>query len=92
VIRPSDNLPDAFRPVLFSMKQGEVSEPLRQANGYYLLRAEQVSYRPFEQVRDEVFQQLRSDRATQWMNDQQAAASKIQFPSAEFLGTAEPAK
>jgi parvulin-like peptidyl-prolyl isomerase len=74
------------------MKQGDVSEPLRQANGYYLLRAEQVSYRPFEQVRDEVFGQLRNDRFTKWMNDQRAAASKIQYPSAEFLATPEPAK
>jgi parvulin-like peptidyl-prolyl isomerase len=74
------------------MKQGDVSEPLRQANGYYLLRAEQVSYRPFEQVRDEVFGQLRSERATKWMNEQNTAAANIQYPSAEFLATPEPAK
>jgi peptidyl-prolyl cis-trans isomerase C len=92
VIHPSDNLPDAFRPVLFSLKQGDVSEPVRQPGGYYLLRAEQVTYRPFEQVRDEIFTQLRGEKFNKWMAEQRDAINaKVQFPSPEFLAPAQPA-
>jgi parvulin-like peptidyl-prolyl isomerase len=92
MIRPSDNLPDAFKPVLFSLKQGDVSDPVRQAGGFYLLRAEQVTYRPFEQARDDIFLQLRSEKFSKWMTEQRDAAAKVQFPSAEFLAPAKPAK
>jgi len=66
-LHPGDNIPDAFRTAVFALKQGEVSEPLRQPNGYYLLRAEEVTYRPLAQVRDEIFEALRQERYNQWL-------------------------
>jgi hypothetical protein len=66
-LHPGDNIPDAFRTAVFALKQGEVSEPLRQPNGYYLLRAEEVTYRPLVQVRDEIFEALRQERYNQWL-------------------------
>jgi len=49
-LRRTDNIPDAIRAAVFSLKQGEVSEPVRQPNGFYLLRADEVRYRPLSQV------------------------------------------
>ncbi len=83
--RPSDNIPDAFRAVVFALKQGEVSEPVRQPNGFYLLRAEQVVVSPLAQVRDAIFQQLRQDRGMLWMR-QMNTATKVEFPNPAFLG------
>ncbi|MBZ5724006.1 MAG: peptidylprolyl isomerase [Acidobacteriia bacterium] len=83
--RPSDNIPDAFRTVVFALKQGEVSEPVRQANGFYLLRAEDVLISPLAQVRDGIFQQLRQDRGMQWMR-QMNTETKVSFPNPAFLG------
>ena len=57
-LRRNDNIPDAIRTAVFSLKQGEVSEPVRQPNGFYLLRADEVRYRPLSQVRNEIFTQL----------------------------------
>src|SRR5262249_40079608 len=54
-LRFTDNIPDAFRSAVFSLKPGEITEPLKQTNGYYLLRAEEVSYRPLAEVRDEIY-------------------------------------
>ena len=51
-LRSSDNIPDAFRATVFALKKGEVSEPLKQPNGFYLLRAEEVTVRPLSEVRD----------------------------------------
>jgi parvulin-like peptidyl-prolyl isomerase len=63
----SDNIPDAFRAAIFKLKQGEVTEPLKQPNGYYILRAEQVDYKPLSEVREQIYNELKNDRFNQWM-------------------------
>lgn len=78
-IRPSDNLPDAVRKAIFALKEGEVSEPVRQPNGFYLFRVEKIVAQPLDQVRDQVFNQLKQQRFRQWMEEMQASA-KVTFP------------
>ncbi len=63
-LRFTDNIPDAFRTAVFALKKGEVSEPLKQPNGFYLLRADEVTVRPLSEVRDDIFNDLKNDRAT----------------------------
>jgi peptidyl-prolyl cis-trans isomerase C len=81
----TDNIPDAFRLAVFALKQGEVSEPLKQPNGFYLLRADEVTVRPLSEVRDDIFNDLKNDRSTQWL-DQVNRESKVQIMSPEFVG------
>src|SRR5215475_13155166 len=50
VMRKSDNIPEAIRNVVFSLKAGEVGGPVRQPNGFYLFRADEVTVRNFQQV------------------------------------------
>jgi hypothetical protein len=69
------------------MKQGEVVGPLRQPNGFYLLRAEEVGYRPLDEVRDEIFSTLRQQHYTQWL-DKANRETKVRFPNGKFLETA----
>jgi peptidyl-prolyl cis-trans isomerase C len=83
-LRPSDNIPDAFRGAVFALQQGEVSEPLRQASGFYLLRAEEVTYRPLSQVRDEIFEELKHEHYTQWF-DQMSRDTKVEITNPAFL-------
>jgi peptidyl-prolyl cis-trans isomerase C len=61
-----DNIPDAFRTAIFNLKQGEVSDPLKQPNGYYLLRAEEVTYRALPEVRDDIYNELKNQRYADW--------------------------
>jgi peptidyl-prolyl cis-trans isomerase C len=86
-LRRNDNIPDAIRAAVFSLKQGEVTEPVRQPNGFYLLRAEEVSYRPLSQVRDEIFTELKQRRYSQWL-DQTNKDTKVEVTSPAFLGDA----
>jgi peptidyl-prolyl cis-trans isomerase C len=64
----SDNMPDAFRAAIFKLKQGETTEPLRQPNGFYLLRAESVAVKPLKDVRDEIYNDLKNLRLRDWMD------------------------
>ncbi len=42
------------------LKKGDVSEPLKQPNGFYLLRAEEVTVRPLSEVRDDIYNDLKN--------------------------------
>ena len=84
-LRPSDNIPDAIKTAVFALKQGEVSEPVEQPNGLYLLRAEEIGYRPAADVRSEIIENIKQEHFRQWMQ-QMHDSVKVQFPSAEFLG------
>ena len=83
-LRPTDNIPDAIKTAVFGLKQREVSEPVEQPNGFYLLRAEEISYRLPADVRGEIIETLKQDHFRQWMQQMHDSA-KVQFPSAEFL-------
>ena len=90
VFRPSDNIPDAIRTEVFSMKQGDVAEPVRQPNGYYLLRAQEVTYRPLSEVRGEIFTQLKQEHYAEWLSNENKG-TKVEFPNPAFLNEATPA-
>jgi peptidyl-prolyl cis-trans isomerase C len=86
-LRPNDNIPDAFRAAVFALKQGEVSEPLRQPNGYYLLRADEITYRALSQVRDEIFETLKHEHLDRWMK-QMNSESKVEITNPAFVSSA----
>jgi peptidyl-prolyl cis-trans isomerase C len=90
VFRPSDNIPDAIRSAVFSLKEGDVSEPIRQPNGYYLLRADKVTYLPLSEVRGEIFSQLKQERYAKWFADENTN-TKVEYPSPAFLSDIPPA-
>jgi parvulin-like peptidyl-prolyl isomerase len=46
--------PEAIKKAIFALKIGEVSEPIRQPGGFYLIKAADSSYKPFDQVHGEI--------------------------------------
>ena len=66
-LRYGDNIPDTFSAAIFKLKQGETTEPLKQPNGYYLLRADEVTVKPLGEVRDEIYNELKNARMADWM-------------------------
>jgi peptidyl-prolyl cis-trans isomerase C len=91
-LRSSDNIPDAFRAAVFALKKGEVSEPLKQPNGFYLLRAEEVTVRPLSEVRDEIYNELKNARSNDWLRGMDEGA-KVQIVNPAFVsGTPAPSK
>jgi parvulin-like peptidyl-prolyl isomerase len=91
-LRSSDNIPDAFRAAVFALKKGDVTEPLKQPNGFYLLRAEEVTVRPLSEVRDEIYTELRNVKSDQWLRGKDREA-KVQIVNPAFIaGTPASAK
>jgi peptidyl-prolyl cis-trans isomerase C len=68
-LRSTDNLPDAIRTAVFALKAGEVSEPVKQPNGFYLFRADEVAAQPLAAVQEEVLNELKQAHFKQWMDE-----------------------
>ena len=90
-IRATDNIPDSLKSAVFALKQGELTDPIRQPNGFYIFRAEEVTVRPLSQVRDEIYSMLKEKLSGEWM-EKANREFKVIYSSPEFLGTPAPPK
>lgn len=63
----ADNVPDSIRSVVFNLKTGEISEPVRQPNGFYIFRAESVSQKAFNEVAGEIVTELKNVHLREWL-------------------------
>jgi peptidyl-prolyl cis-trans isomerase C len=59
--------PEPVKKAVFALKEGEVSEPVKQANGFYLIRADSVVLQPFGEVRPQIIEELKQTRFTDWI-------------------------
>jgi len=66
-IRRSDKVPDPIKEVVFALKAGEVGGPVRQPNGFYLFRVEEVGAQKLAEVSDAIQLELRNVRFAEWM-------------------------
>jgi peptidyl-prolyl cis-trans isomerase C len=81
--RPKDNIPDAIRTAVLSLKQGDVTEPVQQANGFYLLKASEVSFTPLEQVINDLTLEIRQQQYSAWLKNHNDSL-KVEYPNKAF--------
>jgi len=90
-IRRSDQIPEEIKGAIFDLKPGQVSKPVRQPNGFYIFRAEEIGTEPLEKVRAQISERLTSSRMTQSVEDlRKSLAIKIENEAA--FGPAPVAK
>lgn len=74
--------PEPIKNAVFALKSGEVSEPVRQPNGFYLIRADEVTMQPFEEVSTEILQEVRQKRFNEYLkNLQDEYKVKVENPA-----------
>ncbi|HUJ24162.1 MAG TPA: peptidylprolyl isomerase [Bryobacteraceae bacterium] len=89
-ISKSDNLPPSIRSVVFTLKAGDVSDPVRQPNGFYIFRAESVSEKPFSEVSSQIYNDLKNAKLKEWL-DSTTKSLNIKFENEQvFTGGAQP--
>jgi peptidyl-prolyl cis-trans isomerase C len=71
-IKHNSPYPEPVKAAVFALKEGEVSEPVKQANGFYLIRADSVVVQPFNEVRPQIIEDLKQARFNDWMKTIQA--------------------
>jgi len=79
LIKGTSKFPEDVKKAIFSLKAGGISEPVRQANGYYIFCAEEVKKLPYEQVREQIYENLKSQRfQVAWQQIQDKNKVKIE--------------
>lgn len=71
-IKRSSSYPDAIKNAVLALQAGQVSEPIRQPNGFYLVKADQISSQPFDDVSMQIFQEVKQERFNEWISGIQA--------------------
>ncbi len=81
-VTEKSSYPELVKAAVFKLKPGEVSEPVKQPNGFYLIRVDEQSVLPFDQVGKQLVQDMKQDRFTQTMKAMQAEYSvKVDDPA-----------
>ena len=81
IIQKSSPYPDALKNVVFALKPGEVSDPVKQPGGFYLIRLDEFKIEPFEQVNNQIVEELRQTRFNEWLKGLESRfAVKIDNP------------
>lgn len=77
-------VPEPMRNAVLALKKGQVSDPLRHQNGYYVFRAESTGVLPFEKVKDEIYVELKDLGFAEW-KAKTKAESTVQFTNEAFF-------
>ena len=89
-IKPKDTaVPPAIKTAVFALKPGEITDPIKQANGFYIFKLEEIVMPPYEQVRDDIYKNIKSERLTAWLDDIKKNL-KIEFKDEKYLSEHAP--
>jgi hypothetical protein len=81
-IRRSEKLlPEDGMKAIFSLKVGEVTDPVRTPAGYYLFRLEESIVQPYQEVANDIFIEIRHGLFQKWQEEtQKSIVVKIESP------------
>jgi hypothetical protein len=65
----TDNVPDALRAAVLGLKVGEVSEPIKQSGGFYIVHADSETYTPLADLKDAIFSQVKQEKAAKFLDE-----------------------
>ncbi len=67
-IHKTDSISVDLKNVIFSTKPGEITDPVRQPNGFYIFRVDEIGPQPFDQVQGVITNELKTTQFMAWMN------------------------
>jgi len=92
VVHASDTVPsEDVKKIIFAMKAGDISDPIKQQNGFYLFRADTVGLRPYAEVKDEIYTELKNQLSREWMDGLQKNLN-IKEENAQFFNAPASSK
>jgi peptidyl-prolyl cis-trans isomerase C len=89
VIRQSDKIDASILKAIFALKPGEISDPVRSTNGFYIFRAEKNDYKPFDQVKDDIFIEIKRNQQKAYL-DRTRDGRQVKIENADALRALAP--
>jgi parvulin-like peptidyl-prolyl isomerase len=66
-VKRSDDIPETVKKTIFGLKPGEISQPLRLPNGYYLFKLISFKEESYAEVKDKLYVDVKQQRSRDWM-------------------------
>ena len=66
-VKASSPYPEDFRRRIMALEKDAISDPIRQATGFYIVRVEEKGVPPIADVRIEITEAIRQQHVTEWM-------------------------
>ena len=85
------DMPREFEDVLFSLKEGEISEPVKTAKGYEIIRLDKIEggeQKPFDAVREQIANDLRMETVDRQFADLSDRLVTLTYENPESLAVA----
>jgi peptidyl-prolyl cis-trans isomerase C len=82
IMKQSSTYPEPIKAAVFGLKAGEVSQPVRQPNGFYLIRVDEVIVQPLQEVATEIYQTVKQERLNAYIKSLQSQYQvKVENPA-----------
>ena len=72
LVNATTSLPDNLKKVVLGLKQGEISDPIRDISGFYIVRVDGQVLRPLSDVFEPIVQELRQSHLDAYLKELQA--------------------
>lgn len=89
-MKATDSVPPDVLKAVFALKENEISEPLKQSNGFYIFRIEKKTKLPYPEVREKIFNDLRQQKFDKWYKAIQKQW-EVKLDKPEFFSNPAPA-
>jgi peptidyl-prolyl cis-trans isomerase C len=91
VVKLDSSYPQPIKTAVFALKQGEVSAPIKQPNGFYLIRADEVNQQLFNEAAMQVIQAVKQAKFQEWLKGLQAQYS-VKIENQDYFAPRVPAQ
>jgi parvulin-like peptidyl-prolyl isomerase len=80
----SSSVPQDIRDAVLNAKVGDIVGPLQHETGYYIFRVESVAVTPFEQMKGDIYNELKQAGLAKWLEEMKAR-STVTIENSVFL-------
>ena len=89
-VKQTSNFPADFKKAVFAMKTGEVSDPIRQSNCFYVIRVTEVSAQPLNEVREDIVHTIRTQHVSEYVDGLRAQFKAVILKPEYFVQMSSP--
>ncbi|HZO54673.1 MAG TPA: peptidyl-prolyl cis-trans isomerase [Bryobacteraceae bacterium] len=69
ILATDTRIPEDIKKAIFATAPGAVTPALQQANGYYIFRVEESGVIPYDQIRNQIYEEMRQAKFQKWFED-----------------------
>ena len=66
-ISKGEKISEDVKNKVFALKAGGITDPIKQANGYFIIKVDELNAQPFKDVQPQILAEMKQERFQEWM-------------------------